>query len=122
MSKSVKVANPSDVRAWAKANVATIKGLPEGYVVGERGRLHPLVRKAYDKAHPRAKYVESAFVERQTVKGVRVAASGRKVPFAVQVNVAEAREALLKAGKPVGKRGRIAKSLLTEHAATLIKG
>jgi hypothetical protein len=115
-SKSVKVAAPSSAREWAKANVENIAGLPEGYTVGNRGRLHPAVIKAYNKAHPRAKYVTAAFVETVTVKGTRTLDSGRKVPFSQAVNVSEARAALVKAGQPVGKRGRIAQSLLVSFA------
>lgn len=117
MSKTVaKVADPAAVREWASEHLSEIKGLPEGYAVGGRGRLHPAVREAYNKAHPRAKYVEAAFVQKVTVKGSRKTESGRTVPFSKAVNVAEARAALVKAGRTVGARGRIKQSDLLDFA------
>lgn len=109
---SSKIVTASVVRTWAKENLSTIDGLPEGYEVGTRGRLHPAIRKAFD-AQRGVRY-EVGHKQPKTVKvtAVRTTDNGRKVPVTKHVNISEARKAAQKAGVPVGERGMLNKAIL----------
>lgn len=100
MSKSVKFAPASAVREFATQN-----GIP----MGERGRPNPVAVEAFNKANKRngVQYVEKAFRPTETVQTVKVNASGRKTPIRKAIVIADAREAAIKAGVPVGARGRL---------------
>lgn len=117
---SKKVANPSNVREWAKEALSkgqTIDGLPEGYTVGDRGRLHPAIREAFNKSHKSVKYTENVHAPKTvTVKTFRESTNGRKTPLVKQVVVSEARAAALAAGVALGKRGRVSADVLASYA------
>lgn len=100
-------ASPADVRAWAREN---------GLTVGTRGRFSPEVRDAYNKANRHRPYREAEFVKTVTVQTTTVSSSGRKVPLRKNVNVAEARKALVAAGHAVGSRGRLPQEKLAAFA------
>jgi hypothetical protein len=103
MSKTV-TAPPSakDVRAWAKGQ----KGLKNDLTLrpGQKGRLSPAVREAYNKAHPRNKYQESARVRGHLVLPVPSASGKTVTPKAIPS--AEVREAARLAGV-VNPRGDV---------------
>lgn len=114
MSKKV-VAVPSAVRSWARENLSSIEGLPEGYSVGDRGQFHPAIIAAYNKAHPRAKYVRSAYVDpgaTRKVTAFKRNAKGGKTPVTKTVVVSEARKAAKAAGVPLGSQGRVPVAVL----------
>jgi hypothetical protein len=116
MSNS-KVAVPSAVRSWARENLSSIEGLPEGYTVGDRGQFHPAIIAAYNKANPRRKYVRAAYVNPGATVKVTVVkqnASGRKTPITKTVVVSEARAAAKAAGVPLGAQGRVPASVLSD--------
>ena len=110
---ATKIVSANVVREWAKGQ--TIAGLPEGHKIAVQGRLHPLVREAFNKAHKgKAKY-EVGHKTPKTVKvtAVSVGANGRKRPVTKNVVVSEARAAALAAGVNVGERGRLTKAVQT---------
>ena len=114
---SKKVANPSDVRSWAKDNLSSIEGLPDGYTVAKQGRLHPAIREAFNKAHKGSKYVVGVSQPKTVTVKATVVRNGRKVPLTKQVVVAEARKALRDAEFPnVGARGRLRPEALVAFA------
>jgi hypothetical protein len=111
---STKIVTASVVREWAKGTDLTqIEGLPENYQIGTRGRLHPAVRAAFDKAHKGVRY-EVGHKEAKTVKvtAIKTTDKGRKVPVTKNVNISEARKAAKAAGLPVGERGMPNKAIL----------
>ena len=117
---SKKIADPSNVREWAKANLANIEGLPEGYTVARQGRLHPAIRAAFNKANKGAKYAEGVSNSHTvTVKYTVLNKKGGKTPVTKSVNVKAARAALVAAKvEGVGERGR----LKHEHLVAFAKG
>ena len=117
---SKRIADPSNVREWAKENLANVPGLPEGYTVARQGRLHPAIREAFNKANKGAKYVEgTSNPHTVTVKYTVTNKKGGKTPVTKSVNVKEARAALLAAKvEGVGQRGR----LRHEHLVAVAKG
>ena len=112
---STKIVTASVVREWAKGlpDLTTIEGLPENYQIGDRGRLNPAVRVAFDKTHKGVRY-EVGHKEAKTVKvtAVKTNDKGRKVPVTRKVNISEARAAAKAAGLPVGERGMPSKAIL----------
>jgi len=125
MSNSSKVAVPSTVRAWAKENLSSIEGLPEGYVIGDRGQFHPAVIAAFNKKHPRRKYARSAYVNpgaTRKVTAVTTNPSGRKTPVTKTVVVSEARAAAKAAGVPLGDKGRVPQSVLIDFVTGKFTG
>lgn len=99
-SKSVSAAV---VRAWANENNVTI---------GARGVLNPEAVKAFHKANKGKRYAPASDAEKRTVTvPVKVLDSvGRASTRPVTVTTAHARDLL---GHPKGKRGRIAKDMLS---------
>lgn len=115
---ATKIVTASVVRNWANTTDLTkIEGLPENYAVGTRGRLHPAVRAAFDKAHKGVRY-EVGHKEAKTVKvtAIKTSDKGRKVPVTKKVDIAAARKAAEDAGLPVGKRGMPSKAILMGFA------
>jgi len=114
---STKIVPASTVRQWAVENLTKIEGLPKDYQIGERGRLHPLVREAFTKANKGVRY-DVGHKEAKTVKvtAVKTTESGRKVPVTKKVNISEARAAAKKAGVLVGERGMPQKAILLAFA------
>lgn len=102
---STKTSTASAVRAWL------LETKPEGVTVGKRGLLPPEGVKAFNSAHPRAKYVVGTKVEKtMTVPVAGTDKRGRKTTRQKTVTLAEARVVL----GAEGKRGRISKSALSE--------
>lgn len=121
MSKTVVTSTVAAnvVREWAKGtDLSKIKGLPENYTVGERGRLHPAIREAYAKSHRGKVYVEKTPKAPKAVKvtAVTTDAKGRKRPVTRSVVVSEARALAQAAGLTVGARGRLPKAVLQSAA------
>lgn len=114
---SKKIVTASTVRAWAVENLSTIEGLPEGYKIGERGRLHPAVRAAFDKSHKAFRY-EVGHIEPKTVtvKTFKPNSKGGKTPLTKKVIVSEVRKAAAEAGVKVGERGLPQRAVLEAFA------
>jgi hypothetical protein len=115
---STKIVTASVVREWAKGTDLTqIEGLPENYQIGTRGRLHPAIRAAFDKAHKGVRY-EVGHKEAKTVQVTtfKTNSKGGKTPIRKKVDVAMARAAAKKAGLPVGERGMPNKAILMAFA------
>lgn len=110
MSKTLVSA--ATVRAWARENINLIDVTArEGLKPGARGRLHPAIRKAYDKAHKGKTYVPKAAEGHTfTVPVVTLDRLGRKTTVKRTVDAGPARD-LIGAS---GKRGRIALGLLSD--------
>jgi hypothetical protein len=105
MSKIIVPANV--VREWAKgADLSTVEGLPKDYTLGERGRLHPAIRAAFEKANKGVRY-EVGHKEQtvHTVKTFKINKKGGKTPIQKKVSATAVREAALAAGVKVGERG-----------------
>ena len=96
------------VRSWF--NEAKPEGIP---TPGSRGRLHPDTIAAFHKANPRLRYETASEAEKPTitVPVVSLDKAGRKVTKSVTLTTEAARAAL---GHPKGKRGRFAKSDLSD--------
>lgn len=114
---SKSIVNPSAVREWVRENLDSIEGLPADYTVARQGRLHPAAIAAFNKANPKVKYTVGVHkADTVTVKAFVLNKKGGKTPVTKQVVVSEAREAAVKAGVPVGKRGRVPQSVLAAFA------
>jgi hypothetical protein len=104
----------STVRAWAttpEGNAALIEA--EAKFPGSRGRLDPSTLNVFHKANPRLRYETASEAEKPTitVPVVSLDKAGRKVTKSVTLTTEAARAAL---GHPKGKRGRFAKSDLSD--------
>lgn len=101
------------VRAWGRANVDLIpEGARKGLGETARGRVHPDIRSAFEKANKGKAYVTASDAEKPTVT-VPVTAldkAGRKMTRKVTLTTAEARVAL---GHEKGKRGRFSLDTLS---------
>ena len=104
MAKSAPTATV--VRSWAEG-----QGLIGS---GQRGRLGTEVVKAYNKAHPRNKYVIT-YTKAEAPKVKVTAKAPGKAPVTRKVVVSEVRAAARKAGVEVPSRGRLPQSILTRH-------
>lgn len=112
-----RIESPAVVRQWAKDNLSSIEGLPEGYSIGDRGRLHPAVHKAFNKAHKNAKSVTGEFVPTTLVRFKRTTANGRTVPGAKAVDLTQVRAAAKAAGVVVKDKGRLPEAVKQAYAA-----
>jgi hypothetical protein len=113
---SKRIANPSEVRTWAAANLADIEGLPENYRLGDRGQFPPAVITAFNKAHKNVKYVRGAFVNKTAVKFTRVTDKGRKVPGVAHIDTTKVREAAREAGLALPSKGRLPQAVKVAYA------
>lgn len=108
-----KNASAAEVRTWARQNIDLI---PEearaGLGENARGRIHPAIKKAFEKANPRKVYGEKTDAEKPkvTFKAVVLDSAGRKTTREVALTTAEARALL---GHESGRKGRFNKSDLT---------
>lgn len=102
----------SEVRAWAR----TEGNLPEGVPVPKegRGRLDTRVVAAFDKAHPRAKYLPASKAPAPTVEVKVKPEKGRTVTK--RVNVAAARAWASDNGHEVGAKGTLSQAVLVAFA------
>lgn len=101
----------SQVRNWfAGLDNGAREGIP---APGSRGRLHPNTIAAFHKANPRMRYETASEAEKPTitVPVVSLDKAGRKRTTQVTLTTEAARAAL---GHPKGKRGRFAKSDLSD--------
>lgn len=115
---STKNVTASVVREWAKStDLSKIEGLPEGYTLGERGRLHPAIRAEFAKANKGVRY-EVGYNEPKTVqiKTFKTNAKGGKTPLSKKVVVSEVRAEANRLGVPVGERGLPQRSVLEAFA------
>lgn len=98
----------AQVRSWFN------EAKPEGVTApGSRGRLHPSTIAAFHKANPRMRYETASEAEKPTitVPVTTLDKAGRKRTKQVTLTTEAARAAL---GHPKGKRGRFAKSDLSD--------
>lgn len=105
---SKRTVGPSAVREWATE---------AGVQVGARGRFSAELLDQFHAANPKVKYTVG-HVEGQTIKGVRVTASGRTIPVQVKATPAQVREWADAQGLDVGARGRISAEVKAAFAAT----
>lgn len=105
MAKSAPTA--TTVREWAVQN-----GFPN--VAGQRGRLGTEVVAAFNRKHPRNKYVIT-YTKAEAPKVKVTAKAPGKAPVTRKVVVSEVRAAARKAGVEVPSRGRLPQSILTRH-------
>lgn len=97
----------AEVRAWAQS---------AGVEVGQRGRFSAELVEAFHKANPKVRY-ETGHVPVREIKGIRISASGRKVPVTVKASVPEVRAFAAEAGLSVGQRGRLSSEVYAAFAA-----
>lgn len=103
----------SEVRAWLRENAETA-GVP---APGTRGKLSEAQIDAFKKANKGKTFEHTAFKPVRKVTGVRVNANGRKQPVTMNVNLPEVRREAIKAGIPLGDRGRIPQTVLSAFVA-----
>lgn len=112
----------STVRAWGRENVEQV---PEGARAGlsetARGRIHPDLKAAYEKANKRFTYVTGSEAEKPTitVPVVMLDKAGRKTTRPVTVTTEYARTLLGHAPKTRGRfnKGDLALALEAERLA-----
>lgn len=107
------------VRAWAAENLDTIDHAGHLSVLGKngdgtnvRGRLHPSVREAFNKAHSKSRKVYAEKVAESRTVSFDVAmknSAGRWYKKTVTIETSEARILL---GQPSDRRGRMSKPAL----------
>ncbi len=126
MSKSTvsAPATAATVRAWAQANPTLVPAEGAHTVTkvngrNPKGRLHPSVRQAFNKANPRAKYSEGT----EAMKPLsyrHTQPSGRTVTKVVMLPEHAIRGMAVTKDETVGVRGPLSKSALKAAAEVYV--
>lgn len=103
----------SEVRSWLRDH-AESAGVP---APGARGKLSEAQIKAFEKGNKGKAFSHATFKPVRKVTAVVVSESGRKRPVTKNVNLPEVRAEAIKAGIPLGDRGRIPQTVLSAFVA-----
>lgn len=95
---AVSKSTPASVRTWGESN---------GFARAERGRLAPALIEAFNKANPKAKYVQGKVPATST--RVTVKRAGQP-PLSRNITVADVRASAAASGFALNTRGRLSKA------------